>query len=102
MSIHATPPNPADVLVNGQWTGPGTANPQAGEIAGADPGLTQLANYMGMTEAQTAAWIVQSQAAPRAAAAPIPAASLAGSVPWYGWAAGAVVLISLFSSGGRR
>ncbi len=57
-----TAPNPLDVLVNGVWTGPGTVNPQAGEIAGADPGLTQLAQYMGMTEAQTAAWIASQQA----------------------------------------
>lgn len=45
-----------------EWTGRGTANPQAGEIAGANPGLVQLAQYMGMTPAQTQAWIQTSQA----------------------------------------
>lgn len=63
--------NPGDVLVSGydaqgnpvtEWTGPGTLNPQAGEIAGANPGLVQLAQYMGMTPAQTQAWIQTSQA----------------------------------------
>ncbi len=83
-------PNPADVLVNGQWTGPGTANPQAGEIAGADPGLTQLAAYMGMSEAQTAAWIQKSQAARASSPATTPAT--APAVPWYVWAIGAAVL----------
>lgn len=62
----ATPPHAGDVLVSGfdtqgnpiqQWTGPGTANPQAGEIAGANPGLVQLSQFMGMTPAQTQAWI---------------------------------------------
>lgn len=58
--------NAGDVLVSGfdangnpvqVWTGPGTVNPQAGEIAGANPGLAQLAQYMGMTTAQTQAWL---------------------------------------------
>ena len=58
--------NAGDVLVSGfdangnpvqVWTGPGTNNPQAGEISGANPGLAQLAQYMGMTTAQTQAWI---------------------------------------------
>ena len=101
-------PSPADVLVNGQWTGPGTANPQAGEIAGANPGLAQLAQYMGMTTAQTAAWIQSSQAAtqtappaiptPVTAAAAAPAPSIAGQ-PWYVWAAGGLLAFFIF---GRR
>ena len=58
-------PNANDVLVNGTWTGPGTANPQAGEIANANPGLAQLAQYMGMSTAQTQSWINSSAAAPQ-------------------------------------
>lgn len=91
------------MLINGQWTGPGTANPQAGEIAGANPGLTQLANYMGMSEAQTQAWISAGSPAPRvslpAASAPIAAATGSG-VPWYVWAAiGVGAALFIFGSG---
>lgn len=101
-------PNPADVLVNGQWTGPGTANPQAGEIAGANPGLAQLAQYMGMTTMQTQAWInstaAATQTAPPAISTPTTAVvaaspSLLGQ-PWYVWAGGGIVALFLF--GGRK
>jgi hypothetical protein len=67
-SIQPTGPSVANgnILVSGfdsngnpttQWTGPGTPNPQAGEIAGANPGLNQLAQYMGQSTAATQAWI---------------------------------------------
>jgi hypothetical protein len=86
-------PNPADVLVttsdaNGnpttQWTGPGTANPQTGEVAGANPGLTQLAQYMGMSTAQTQAWINSSAAAtqtPPPVIPPVPPAAIPVAAP---------------------
>lgn len=99
-------PNPSDVLVNGQWTGPGTANPQAGEIANANPGLAQLAQYMGMTTTQTQAWINSSAAAtqtappaiPTPATAVVTASPLIAGQPWYVWAAGGALALFLFGA----
>jgi hypothetical protein len=84
VTVPAAAPSPLDVLVNGVETGPGTANPQAGEIAGANPGLSQLADYLGMSTGQTQAWINaqtgQATAAP-ATAPPVIAVTPGGASP---------------------